>query len=547
MFVKNKLKYLIYTAFLILLCPFAILSQVRHAPIEDYAYELLNKASTKGIIEFNNLIRPLSGIYITSKLIELENKKEQLNPLEYNELQRLFDKYYVEKNLLDDGELYRDAAIVSSYSGKDISAVIYADKNTQLRLDPISGFELASKNENSITHFWMGARGYIYYKENIAVNLFFALHTENGSSLDADRNFTPERGTNLTVYDTDQLQYNFFNASVSYSWDSGYILFGKEPIEWGFAENGLLVHSQKALSYPQIKLNIEFSDWLTFNYNHGWLNSYILDSTHTYPTLLEDKERKVYIGKYLVSHTLQMRFSENILISIGESMVYSDKLQPGYFIPVIPFRLVDHYLVSDDDNDAGSNAQIFANFSLKNLLKNSHIFGTFFLDEMSIGALFDENTSRNQMGITLGAKLYDYLIDNLTITAEYTRINPFVYNHYIPTIDYRTSDHIIGHWMGSNGDLLYGSLKYRFLKGLEFKIWSRLIRKGTDDEPSQFYTKPQPKFLYGDRKDYLASGININYEVIQNLYLNTKLEYNKVSADSDYNYTDYSFAIYYGL
>ena len=38
--------------------------------------------------------------------------------------------------------------------------------------------------------------------------------------------------------------------------------------------------------------------------------------------------------------------NDEFTFSIGESIVYSDRLQPIYFIPVLFFRAADHYLSS---------------------------------------------------------------------------------------------------------------------------------------------------------------------------------------------------------
>ena len=50
------------------------------------------------------------------------------------------------------------------------------------------------------------------------------------------------------------------------------------------SDNGLLVMSQKAPSFPLIRLDINPIEWLSFNYFHAWIASDVVDTTSLYPT-----------------------------------------------------------------------------------------------------------------------------------------------------------------------------------------------------------------------------------------------------------------------
>ena len=128
------------------------------------------------------------------------------------------------------------------------------------------------------------------------------------------------------------------------------------------------------------------------------------------------------------------------------------------------FRAADHYL-SNAKNTAGGNSQFFWSISSRNHIKNTHLYSTLFIDEIRLETLFDKVNSRNQVGFTFGASVTDFPLDNLTLTAEYTRINPFVYTHFLPAQTYQNASYNLGHWMGNNGDLLYGALNYQIHSG----------------------------------------------------------------------------------
>ncbi len=55
-----------------------------------------------------------------------------------------------------------------------------------------------------------------------------------------------------------------------------------------------------------------------------------------------------------------------------------------------------------------------------------------------------------------------YLLDNLGLRLEYTKVYPGNYRHFIPTLTYESSSALMGHWMGDNGDLVYAAIDYSF-------------------------------------------------------------------------------------
>ena len=145
-------------------------------------------------------------------------------------------------------------------------------------------------------------------------------------------------------------------------------------------------------------------------------------------------------------------------------------------------------------------------------------------------------------------------IENLTATIEYTKIYPFVYKHYIQTKDYKSAGYSLGHWMGQNADLIYASLNYRLIRGLQVRVWGQYIRKGEDGNVQQQYRiQPQPPFLFGLRKNYTYLGGEIKYEYTHELFakLNFQTTNSSIQQDDlsfvDKRLNEFYFSIYYGL
>ena len=131
-----------------------------------------------------------------------------------------------------------------------------------------------------------------------------------------------------------------------------------------------------------------------------------------------------FIDKFIATHSLIITPVSGLDVSIGESIIYDEELEFVYLMPIMFFRLADHQL-SRQLNAAGGNAQFFFGVSSKGQIKNTHLYGTLFIDEISLNGLFDPETQRYQLGFTLGVSVTDLPIENLTAKIEYTKNYPF--------------------------------------------------------------------------------------------------------------------------
>lgn len=61
-------------------------AQVIFEPSSSSIYDLLNRLSVKGVIEFNDELKPLSRVELAGKLIEAANQHDKLTSLEREEI-----------------------------------------------------------------------------------------------------------------------------------------------------------------------------------------------------------------------------------------------------------------------------------------------------------------------------------------------------------------------------------------------------------------------------------------------------------------------------
>ena len=561
-----------------------VFAQIVYEPLYNDVYKFLERLSQKGIIRFDDLIKPVSREYIAGKLIEvkckMENGKWEMGNLTNVEKEQLdfylmdysFEIYFIKNKIkkssgLDSIEtrckalrsgseypiLNRQFSILSSSTGR-WRLFSYSDSLFKLNLNPILGYELGSIDKKSYSHSWNGVYLYGYLSDYLGFSFDFRDNSETGDNIDRTKSFTPVTGITIASESSNNIQYSEAHASISANWNWGDFTIGKDFLEWGYAESGKLVLSQKAPSFPFIRLDIKPAEWIRFNYIHAWLVSDVIDSNTIYSSLIPGRQfdRIQYRQKFLASHTVIVTPYKGLDIALGESIIYSDRLEISYLIPIMFFRLADHYL-SRANNNAGGNSQFFMNISSKNHIKNTHLYGTLFIDEISTEAFGNPQKERNQFGFTLGSSVVDLPVDNLTLTAEYTKIYPFVYEHYIPTLTYESASYVLGHWMGQNADLVYGSLNYMLLRGLQGTIWAEYIRKGGQGNPIDQYTQPQPPFLFGLNSRYTYGGFEIKYEITHDFYARGRFIFNKISSDQEsggklkQSFNDFYFALFYGL
>ena len=547
----RKFPLLIFIALFLIFQSF-ISAQIVYEPVGNDIYSFLSLMSQKGIIEFNDQIKPVSRKYIAQKLLELNSKSDQLTSLEKEEAS-FYNK--------DFGLEMVGSQPFINYLGNDqfgrLRLFSYSDSLFKLNISPILGMCLGKNAGSNYAHTWSGIGLYGYIGNSIGFSFNYRDNSETGATVDMTKHFTPVTGVIVAKESSsDNIQYSEAHAILATDWSWGEVSIGKDFMEWGYGESGKLVLSDTAPSFPFIRLDLRLTSWLRFNYFHAWLNSDVVDSASSYPTYItsdpNQSTRELFINKYLASHTIIVTPVKGLDVSLGESMIYSDKLEIGYLIPINFFKLTDHYLSSANIN-VGGNAQFFLGVSSRDHLKNTHLYGTWFIDEITLEGLFDKMKQRNQFGFSLGGSITDLPVDNLTAVLEYTKIYPFVYSHYIPTLLYTNASYVMGDWMGNNADRIYASLNYRFIRGLQGTIWGQYIRKGDAGTPEEQYSQPQPPFLFGLRTNYTYFGIDLKYEITHELFVRSTfqnlLTSQEVTKGSFNNVTTTQFLlmVYYGM
>jgi len=547
-----KIKFLVIIFFLICL---KVSAQTVYEPVNSDLYPLLERIFIKGAIEYHSEIRPIPRKEIAEYLLEALANKEKLTKIDIKEIDFYLNDLADEVSFITDTVHFRLPRVEFCTTGQTdrFRFFNYRDSSFTFNLDPILGFEGASMWGSSFTHRWNGLEFYGYIPDGWGYSLDFRDNLETGKNIIDERRNTPVPGVNISKEDDNSIQYSQVNAEVNYNWSIGNLSIGKYYLNLGSGKAGQIIISDKAPSFPLIRLDIRPVKWFSFIYFHGWLKSNIPDSSTYRYTSVEGRESISDIPKYIASHMLSFYIAEDISLSIGESVVYSGNVEPIYLIPVMFFRLADHYLSSEGSN-TGDNAQIFFDGSYRIQPIDTKIYGSVFIDELSIEKVFDgENLS--SIGYTLGTEFTDLLIPNSTFIVEYSLLQPFVYTNSDDAQTYSSHTYQLGHWIGSNADVIYASYNQGILRGLSLKLSTYYYRKGQTESPEQQYQLPYPNTLYGERRNDFNLTLTCKWQPIQNLYLSGFYSYSDIS-DQETGRTpefklgannNFGIAIYYGL
>jgi Capsule assembly protein Wzi len=511
--------FLLPIPILIIINVSTLFSQTVYEPVGNSVYDFLERLSEKGIIEYHDEVKPVSRKEIAEFLIEAGKDSAMLTGLDKEDLV-FYDKEYADDiDLITKRASYKlpSSEFLSSGRTGRLRLFGYRDSSFAMYIDPVMGIEAGSEYGASYTHRWNGLSMFGYAGDHWGFSLKYVDNEEIGDHIDTTRAFSPQPGFVLTAHRKTSIEYDEVEGEVDYTWKTGAISIGKYAINWGSGNSGQLIFSSKAPTFPLIRFGYSPVSWLKFTYFHGWLKSNVIDSSSIRQTAVPGRVNIDQVPKFIAAHMLTIYPSDKFSFSIGESMVYSDEFNPVYLIPVIFFRAVDHYMSSRNSNSSTGNAQMFSNMEYKNPDLRTKLYGTLFIDELSLESIF-KGGNLSAIAFTIGMENTDPIIKNSSFVIEYTRINPFVYMNSNNAQLYTNDRYQLGDWIGSNGYQAYASYNQEFIRGLWLKLSGDYIIKGQTELPQQQYETPYPPILYGPQKHYQDYKVELSYQVIHELF-----------------------------
>lgn len=459
------------TILFLLLIAITVIAKAQEIPVHFNnagIYEFLDELANQGYITINSAVKPYSGKFIYSSLVEVQKKQDELSLRQKKDLAFYLKQYSIFAD--SSRNPYTESKKGNLITRENLNLGIlpyglhYRDSSFAFSIRPIWGIRQYVGGAESVMHTWGGAEAWGFVG---GFSIYGSLRDNNQSErLATPSFFTLNEGGNYKSGGPGlkSSDYSEMRGGVTYAWKWGSIGLVKDQIQWGTNYHGATIFSGRNPSYAMLKLQLKPVKWFELNYIHGWLVSEVVDSSRSYTTANGDF-RAVYRDKYIATNLLTFYPLRGIAFSVGNSIVYSDsKVQPAYLIPVMFFKSIDHTLSNKIDNQ---NSQMFFDLSIKRI-RNLHLYSTVFIDEFSVTRITDSKR-QNFISFKGGARLSNWPLKNLTLTSEYTRVNPIVYKHRIPTTTFESNRFNLGYYLRDNSEEIYFALDFKPFRGLLFK------------------------------------------------------------------------------
>jgi hypothetical protein len=474
-------------------------------------YEFLDELANNHLISINSAIKPYSRKFIAMRLKEADRQKDKLNPRQQKELD-----FYLKDFNKEGDRGFRDSRGFRGLFDREPELrrdlFYYKDSLFSLTVNPILGGEIFNNSSGNATYWRNGveARGYVQQWG------FYASLRDNHETplLGLPAYLTKREGGHLKEGNA----WEEMQGGITYSWKWGSAGLVKDKLQWGNNYNGANIFGGNNPSFVQFRLHINPVKWFDFNYFHGWLNSMVVDSNRSYwvTNSYGSNYREVYHKKFIAANMFTFIPFKSLYFSLGNSIVYSDlDTYPGYLIPVLFYKAVDHSVNDGIDN---MNSQMFFDISSRQI-NHLHLYGTLFIDELSMSRIFMKpKTEWNFLSYKAGFRLTDFPVQNLTLTTEFTYTYPLSFQHYVSTLTFESNGYNLGHYLRDNAREWYVALGYRPFRTMNIDLYFLDAIRGPDYTELGTDRLGNPPLITVQWHN-TTGGIRASYQLINDVYI----------------------------
>jgi hypothetical protein len=488
-------------------------SQVDLVAPSHRIYRFLERMNTNKIIpDYSSALNPISRREIGKYLVEIESKKSRLSKTD----KKFLDDFLVEYEYDIQGRLKNSSSFFSGrfseifsdrkqkylYAGADSSASIFWDALGEIKYMGADGDSLG-KPHVLLGHAGTRLRGTLFK----SVGFYFRL--SNGVRLGG----TPEDGQLMAQFDPVLASTRKFVGEGAKTFDSfeGYLRYatasdwfsltaGREALRVGTGFTDKLLIANNSAPFDFLKVDLQYKK-LKYTFFHASIVG-------------NDSNGQQLQSKYFVFHRLELGPLINGFLRLGfnEMLIYSN-------VPInLAFLNPIAFLTSADLNTElpgkNSNNTLIAIDAQLFPVKKVKLQGTMLIDDLNFETLGKSGTkgNDNKFGWQWGLDWQDaFFLNNLELTYEYTRINPFIYSHRDYNNSYANWGLPLGAALNPNSDEHAIRLVYDFGSRLNIALAYRFQRTGENEVDSlgRIVVNYGANILDG-RGDYLMENVFLN-------------------------------------
>jgi hypothetical protein len=519
-------KLLILLLSVLLTC--SALAQVPEHISNKPLYDFLDELANEQVIGLVSGMKPYPRLFIAEKLSEAKGMRHLMSHRQKHLLEMYLEDYHPELAVIHSSDRRGNAG---ADPGHRLSVwppeLTYDNGRFRFSAKPIWGIRYYNNENGKVRHTHGGAELHGYVGDNWSAWASLRDNYQTNEILAEPLYLTQLEGGawKRGVQGRAGGDYSEMRAGIAYSWNWGSIAFQKDQLQWGDNYHGANILSGRTPSYPMIYLKLHPVDWLDFHYQHGWLNSMVVDSLRSVRFYEGHPLRRVHYNKFFAANMATFTPWPRLHLSVGNSVVYSeDNVYPGFLIPFAFFKSVVH----SQAQNAGvnHNSAMFLNVSSRQI-KHLHLYGSWFCDEFSKVRVGDpERTNFNST--KAGFRLSNWPLRDVALTAEYTFTYPKTFQHRTPTTTFESNRFNLGHYLRDNATELFLAIDIQPWRGLWVQLSFADARKG-NIRPYLYGIGPQDRDPFMEETVWHNTSLNLKARYL--LYNNISLFFEWLHQD----------------
>jgi len=462
-------------------------SQSVNLPLNHWIYKFLERMETRGIISnIRDGSKPFSRDKIASFILPIEDKKQLLSNVEREYLNRMRAEFTSEPHIYSwtgkAGHIHADALM-----GGDSRAVPRGTpEGRKYSFSPYYGGILRGK-------LWNAA----FYSDN-------RIHAEFSNQKFIESYKLSKSYPRNASSDSSMATWDESQSYIVVKLKGFRLQFGRDRINWGPGRTGGLMLSGLGPCFDMFKASFDLKQ-IGFTFLHGEL-------------------RSDYGRKWFAAKRLEISLMRGLDIGLQESIIYGNRnLEGAYLNPLFPLLISEHTLGDHDNVGMGLDFDL-------NRFRNLRFYGELFIDDMvAPWEIFSDYWS-NKLAFTIGGSLLNaFTISNSLLSAEYIRLDPFVYTHKNRINTYENYNIGMGMKMQPNSDKMIFLFEKMFSFKLSMSLQFITGRRGKGDRinPHLITDSKRKEFLEGIVEKMESGSININWEIKRDCRLQMGLYHHK--------------------
>jgi hypothetical protein len=504
-------------------------------PLNHFSYIFIEKLESKGIIapaiELRN--KPYSRNTVTKIILDLDKKlKENTNVLTESERElflKLKGEFHQELKpyAVDNPSNEIEKHIIQLYSkSDDVSSYVIGDVILGQSFD-ISRFNAREDTLNqNLSNTLSSGRVRGLLKDAIAFYSDFTSTLIKGRKIDFP--FAQGEQGGILNYNPNSKNVYKLEANAYFVVEPKWfrLQFGKDAIVLGPGKHSNIFISNNAPAFDNIRLDVVF-DRLKFTYIHGWLRS---------DPLAYNGSGSVSDVKYIAAHRLEFKVFPWLFVAGNESVIYGGRaLQPAYLNPIMIIHIAEQYLGDKDNHQLAFDATAFPYRNLKT-------YASIYLDDFTT-AKNPFSYWKQTWALLWGAYWVEpFHLSDHDFRVEYSRIEPYVYAHQYPLLNFSHFGMGLGSFLPPNSDDWFVEWRYWPLRRFNFGVTYEITRHGKGDINTFGFAdhyvngpggKTRKTFLMVDpgmgvETKHIA-GFNFQWETFHNHYFTLTYNYSHIS------------------